>query len=80
MKGHKDFKIIFIPALGEGNNIELEQEYDTLNDAAVALNAIADYTLLLHRESLMRDYSNMGMIFKNGLHEWVEIDDDGLEI
>ena len=26
MKGHKDFRIVFIPALGEGNNIEFENK------------------------------------------------------
>ena len=75
MKGHKDFLLIKI-----SNGAEFIKEYDTLHDAVTALHAIADYTLLLHECSLMPDYSNMASIYKNTSDEWVEIDDDGLEI
>ena len=78
MKGHKDFKIIFMPAIV--STAEFVAEYDTLNDAVTALNAIADYTLFLHETSLMPDYSNFGLIFKNTSDEWAEVGEDGVEI
>lgn len=78
MNDCKDFKIIFIPQLsGDGEFIE---EYDELSEAVAALNAIANYTLFLHDTSLMPDYSNTGMIYKNTGNEWVEIGDDSIEI
>jgi hypothetical protein len=78
MKGHKDFKVIFTPAISI--DAEFVAEYDTLQEAVMVLNAIANYTLMLHECSMMPDYSNMGAIYKNTTDEWVEIDDDGIEI
>ena len=42
----------------------------------MALNAIADYTLMLHETSLMPDYSNYGYIEEWIDGEWLEIDDE----
>ena len=78
MKGHNAFKVIFTPAITD--EAEFVKEYNTMNDAFVALNAIADYTLLLHETSLMPDFSNMGAVYKNTPDEWVEIDEYGQEI
>ena len=74
----KDFKIVFIPQVP--GKFEFVKEYDELNEAVVVLNAITDYTLVLHKCSLMQDYSNAGMIYKNTGSYWIEIDDDGNEI
>jgi hypothetical protein len=74
-----DFKIVFIPKVGE--TFTFEKEYPTQEQAESAMTAIADYTLMLHDCSLMSDWSNCGMVFKkNGCSEWVEIDGDGEEI
>ena len=78
MKGHNNFKVIFIPSVS--NDAEFVSEHDNLDEAVSVLNAIANYTLFLHEVSLMPDFSNMGMIYKNTSDEWVEIGDDGIEI
>jgi len=70
-----DFKIVFIPAVG--NVVGFEKEYETLKDAVLALDAIANYTLFLHGKGVMYDFTNCGMIFKKDGGDWVEIDDDG---
>lgn len=82
MEEYKDFKIVFPPAFGLGSpdNEKFVREYDTLLEATTALNALVDYTLLLHEHSLMPDYTNMGMIYRNDGVEWIEIDDEGVKI
>lgn len=78
MKGYNAFKVTFTPSITD--EAEFVKEYNTLAAAFVALNAIADYTLLLHETSLMPDYSNFGTVYKNTPDEWVEVDEYGQEI
>ncbi len=73
MAAHKNFMIVFIPSIYT-SSAELVVEFDTLLEAATALNAIANYTLLLHKSSLIPDYSNMGIIYKRYQNKWLEID------
>jgi len=74
-----DYKIIFVPKLGE--EFSFEKEYETREEAEQAMVAISLYTLMLHECSLMPDYSNTGCVFKkDGLGFWIEIDEDGFEI
>ena len=75
----KNFKVVFIPQAG-GDFNGFKREYETMDKATAVLNAIADYTLLLHECSLMPDYSNIGMLYKRSADGWIEIDDDGVEI
>ena len=78
MEDQGDFKVIFIPQIGE--DVLFGKECETKEEAELVLNAIADYTLLLHDCSLMLDYSNMGMVLQRTLDGWQEIDADGNEI
>ena len=74
-----DYKCVFIPSIN-GPEVEFVQEYNTAIEAETALNAIANYTLLLHGAGLMPDYSNTGMVFRRDGEDWIEIDGDGNEI
>jgi len=52
---------------------------NSLEEAEGQMNLIANYTLLLHREALMHDYSNYGFLEKrepDGL--WQIIEEDAL--
>lgn len=44
--------------------------------ALLACNAVADYTLALHKFNVMRDYSNFSFIEQWDGEEWISIDDD----
>jgi len=73
-----DYKVGFIPAVGW--SISFERECETLKDAVLVLEGIANYTLFLHRQKIMPDFTNCGMIYKKVGDEWIELDDDGNEI
>ena len=73
------YKVIFIPELGR--EAQFEQECETAKEAEIVLKAIANYTLLLHKHSCMHDSSNIGMVVKKDEYgDWVEIDEDEIEI
>lgn len=74
----KDFRVEFYPKVGA--LAVYESEHETMEEAVAVLDAIANYTLLLHECSLMPDYSNTGMLFKKKTSGWVEIGTDGFEI
>lgn len=73
-----NFKVVFIPQIG--GDCEYQSYHEDMGEAVSVLSAIADYTLILHECSLMPDHSNSGMLYKDVAGEWVEIDDDGIEI
>jgi len=74
-----DYKVLFMPKLGD--QAQFEKEFETQPEAEAALVIIAEYTLLLHECSFMPDYSNAGMVLKKDADgDWVEIDGDGEEI
>jgi len=74
----KPYKAVFKPSLeGEGEFVQL---YETSELAECAINAIANYTLMLHECSYMEDFSNIGMVYENVEGKWIEIDEDGNEI
>ena len=73
-----NYMVEFIPAVGTVKGFE--KECETLKDAVLVLDGIANYTLFLHDNKVMHDYTNCGMIYKKVDDEWVEIDDDGNEI
>ena len=70
-----DYKLEFTPKLGLASTFQ--RRFDTHEEAEAALNAIADYTLFLHSNLLMGDFSNVGCIYKLVDGDWLEIDDDG---
>ena len=74
-----DYKIIFAPALGL--KPEFEKLYQNQAEAEIALEAISLYTLMLHENGLMRDYTNFGVVARRDAEDgWVEVDGDGNEI
>ena len=71
-----EYRFVFCPAIGVtqepfyGNSVgseELAQEQ---------LNIIAEYTLHLHKNNLMQDYSNLGYIELFDGEDWNEIIED----
>jgi hypothetical protein len=80
MSKYARYKIIFTPNLDTLQDAEFSREYAELHEAVTVLNAIADYTLMLHETALMPDYTNVGCIFMFEDGEWVEIDEVGIEI
>jgi len=69
------YRAAFMPVFGR-DNIFYSDEFEDINCARAAINAIAEYTLFLHESRLMKDYSNAGWVeqFEDG--EWIEIEDD----
>lgn len=70
-----EFKIIFNPTI-EHNISAFECEFCNYQLAKVVLNTVANYTLYLHDQSLMHDYSNIGLIVQMVDGEWIEIDEE----
>lgn len=74
-----DYKVLFVPVLGD--KAQFEKEYETHKEAETALEAIANYTLMLHECGFMQDHANLGMVLcRDEDGDWVEIDSDGEEI
>ena len=72
------FRLSFSPAMDHISlqDVEFTREYESYRDALMVKNAIADYTLLLHHNELMADYSNMAIIEVFDIDEWVEVDSE----
>jgi len=74
------YRFIFTPSL-ERDCRSFEGEPVSHQEMAEGqLSIIATYTLHLHEDNLMEDYSNYGWIEKRGCSEseWEEIDEDEL--
>ena len=69
-----NFKINFIYAIELSGNSYV-QTFKTLDEAKTALEAIALYTLYLHDEQVMHDYSNVAFIEEYVDGEWEEVAD-----
>lgn len=76
MSEHKKYRAVFVPAIENSNIGEFTMEFDTPEQAQAALDAIARYTLFLHRNELMVDYSNTGSVEEFVDGEWEELDED----
>ena len=72
------YQVWFNPCFGSDG--VFEKEFETQQEAELALEVIADYTLMLHECSLMEDHSNCGMVLGWDGDEWIEIDGDGNEL
>ena len=68
------FRVLFFPALEQGGE-PFKQEFLTLDQAKTAKDTIANYTLMLHEQSLMPDYSNMAIIEQCVNGEWVDVEE-----
>ena len=68
-----EFRVLFNPCLGSGNEFKSEPagSYEAAN---AELEAIANYTLFLHKNDLMEDYSNYGLIQQKVGDEWIDFD------
>lgn len=70
------FRASFFPAIevsAEGFNSEEVGSYEM---AKAILDNIAIYTLHLHEQSVMHDYSNAGWVEQFVDDEWVDIEED----
>lgn len=70
------FRVLFIPAIESGAKEHSTNEFDTLAEANAVKSAIADYTLFLHDNVLMPDYSNAGWVEQFVDGEWEEVEDE----
>ena len=71
-----NYQVVFTNLIGGGILKSFRQEFSSPEEAEQALDLIANYTLFLHENALMPDYSNMGIVLKREGDEWVEIDTD----
>ena len=67
-----NYKVVFTPNISGPE--AFEQEFETLAEANAALDAIANYTLMLHDLELMPDHSNMGMAMALDGDVWYEVE------
>jgi len=69
------YRISFVYALEHSNNTYRE-EFSDLKVARVVLHAISLYTLQLHNDQLVIDYSNVAYIEEFIDGEWQEVDSE----
>jgi len=71
-----EFRFTFLPIFPDDGlepyHSRTVVDYDL---AKSMLDEVARYTLYLHKEDIMHDYSNIGYIEKKVDDEWIEIDD-----
>jgi hypothetical protein len=73
MRDH-DYRVVFIPKIPGKPFL---QEFQIKEEAFVALEAIADYTLFLEDVlQLMPDYSSAGWVEEWDGEDWMETEDD----
>jgi hypothetical protein len=72
----KRFRVTFDPCVDDSTTPFVAGEVETVAEAIMQLDLLADYTLLLHEKSLMTDYSNYGFIEEFVDGRWVIVDDD----
>ena len=69
-----NYRLNFVPAI-EVSSDSIKVRSATLEGARQELDIIANYTLFLHDNGMMRDYSNVGWIEKLVNGEWEEVDE-----
>ena len=72
----KKYKLDFYPNMDTEFEKMFEVESDSLKDLKLVANNLADYTLFLHDEKMMSDYSNMMCLYENINDLWYEIEDE----
>jgi len=70
------FRFVFCPAIGVSKAQFYGAEVINIKIAKDQLNIIANYTLHLHNENLIKDHSNIGYIEKFIKGNWEEIEED----
>ena len=71
---NKKYKLEFNPKIGLAK--QFVRGFETHAEAEAALSIIADYTLFLHDNLLMNDFSNVGCIYRLEDGDWIEVDGD----
>lgn len=69
------FRLIFVPAV-EKTHEGFHVEAVDLAHAKELFDTIANYTLFLHDNDMMNDYSNTGWIEQLVDGEWTDVDED----
>jgi len=69
------FRVAFFPCFDKSHVDGFFSTASSLNEAHAILNAIADYTLFLHEQKLMDDYSNFGGVDRLVDGEWEEVNE-----
>lgn len=69
------YRVNFIPAL-EVSRQSIKIRSATLEQAKQDFDIIANYTLFLHDNEMMNDYSNIGWIEELVGNEWIEVDEE----
>lgn len=62
VKSNEKFRVFFHASIEMSSGKYHSKEFDSYETAKAVLDSIADYTLLLHKEDLMTDDSNYGLI------------------
>ena len=70
-----NFKLSFIYAIELGSD-SYDQEFKTLEEARIALDAIALFLLHIQDKQVMPDYSNVAFIQEYVDGSWIELDLD----
>tara|TARA_R110000823_G_scaffold308605_1_gene432249 strand:+ start:1242 stop:1472 length:231 start_codon:yes stop_codon:yes gene_type:complete len=70
-----NYRVNFIPAVERTSN-SIKIRSATLEQATQELNIIANYTLFLHDNGMMQDYSNVGWVEKLVDGVWEEVDEE----
>ncbi len=70
-----NYRLNFIPAM-EVSNRSIQVRSSSAEQSRQELNIIANYTLFLHDNKMMNDYSNCGWIEKLVDGEWEEVDEE----
>jgi len=73
------YEMFFCPEISV--TLSFRCKFETLKEAAQALNTIADYTLFIQDKGLMRDHTNFGGVhaWDDELEAWCDVDDDEIE-
>jgi hypothetical protein len=69
------FRVCFSPALEVLSEEFISDTVSSFESAKMIMDAVANYTLLLHRSKLMLDFSNMAEIQQEVDGEWLECTD-----
>lgn len=68
-----EFRVIFVPSLECVGAPFVSRTVGTVQEAINIRDALANYTLLLHDQKLMHDYSNLAVVEKLMDGEWEEL-------
>lgn len=72
------FRLNFYPCIDLPNKSQFVFEHKKLSAVLDVKNAIADYTLMLHGDGFMKDYSSMAVVEHFEDDEWIELDEDDI--